>query len=73
LNRNAIVGYSKQKAGIRLMVPSRADSGESDLTPGTGKFRDAPKAYTSPERTDKADREFWLRQSKEIRWNYKNV
>jgi hypothetical protein len=41
LDSNPIVGYSRQKAGIRLMFWSGADFGEAGLEPGTGKFKDA--------------------------------
>ncbi|MBT8278005.1 MAG: DUF1801 domain-containing protein, partial [Bacteroidia bacterium] len=41
LNGNPIVGYSKLKAGIRLMFWSGADFEEDDLKPGNGKFKDA--------------------------------
>src|SRR5262245_56010411 len=47
LNGNPIVGYSKQKAGIRLMFWSGASFDEDQLRPGTGKFKDASVIYTS--------------------------
>src|SRR5690348_16978081 len=40
LEGNPIVGYSKLKAGIRLMFWSGADFEEARLEPGTGKFKD---------------------------------
>lgn len=38
LDGNPIVGYSRQKAGIRLMFWSGASFDEEKLRPGTGKF-----------------------------------
>src|SRR5262245_45802387 len=46
LEGNPIVGYSKLKAGIRLMFWSGADFEEEKLKPGTGKFKDASIVYT---------------------------
>ena len=45
LDGNPIVGYSKQKAGIRLMFWSGADFEEETLEPGTGKFKDASNQH----------------------------
>jgi hypothetical protein len=47
LDGNPTVGYSRQKAGIRLMFWSGADFEEENLKPGTGKFKDASIIYTS--------------------------
>lgn len=73
LDGNPTVGYSKQKAGIRLMFWSGADFGEDDLKLGTGKFKDASKFYTSAPQVDEGDLRRWLNKSKEIQWDYKNV
>ena len=47
LDGNPTVGFSKLKAGIRLMFWSGADFSEDRLQPGTGKFKDASITYTS--------------------------
>src|SRR4029078_13245715 len=47
LDDNPIVGYSKLKAGIRLMFWSGADFREDRLQPGIGKFKDASVTYPS--------------------------
>lgn len=73
LDGNPTVGYSRQKAGIRLMFWSGADFGESELIPGTGKFKDASKFYTSADEVLADDLSRWLAKSKEIQWDYKNV
>lgn len=45
LEGNPIVGYSKLKAGIRLMFWSGASFEEKELKSGTGKFKDASILY----------------------------
>lgn len=73
LDGNPIAGYSKQKAGIRLMFWSGADFDEEGLTPGTGKFMDASATYTSVEEVNIKDLKRWLKKSIKIQWDYKNV
>src|SRR6185436_1704982 len=73
LDGNPIVGYSKQKAGIRLMFWSGASFDEEQLQPGTGKFKDASTFYTSPEQINAKDLKRWLAKSKKIQWDYKNI
>ena len=73
LNGNPIVGYSKLKAGIRLMFWSGASFNESELKPGTGKFKDASKLYTSVDQINPDDLKRWVSKSKEIQWDYQNI
>ena len=73
LDSNPIVGYSKLKAGIRLMFWSGASFEEKGLAPGTGKFQDASVIYTELEQIDQKDLKRWLRKSKSIQWDYKNI
>lgn len=73
LDDNPTVGYSKLKAGIRLMFWSGASFDEDKLKPGTGKFKDASIIYTDPEEIDPTDLERWLEKSKTIQWDYKNI
>lgn len=73
LDGNPIVGYSKQKAGIRLMFWSGASFDEDGLKPGTGKFKDASAIYTSAEEINTKDLKRWLTKSKKIQWDYKNI
>jgi hypothetical protein len=73
LDGNPIVGYSKLKDGIRLMFWSGASFEEDGLTPGTGKFRDASVTYTSSEDINAKAIKRWLKKSKDIQWDYKNV
>lgn len=73
LESNPIVGYSKQKAGIRLMFWSGASFEEEALQPGTGKFKDASVIYTSAEEINTKHLKRWLKKAKEIQWDYKNI
>ena len=73
LEGNPTVGYSKLKAGIRLMFWSGADFGEERLRLGTGKFKDASITYASVEEVNVAELARWLKKSREIQWDYKNI
>ncbi len=73
LNDNPVVGYSRQKAGIRLMFWSGADFGEEKLNVRGKKFKDASLFYTSVGQILPDDLKRWLRKSVEIQWDYKNL
>ncbi len=73
LDGNPVAGYSKQKAGIRLMFWSGESFEEEKLKPGTGKFKDASILYTSVEQITKKDIARWLKKSRDIQWDYKNI
>ena len=73
LDGNPIVGYSKQKAGIRLMFWSGMDFEESGLIVKGGKFKDASIFYTSVEEINIKDLNRWLKKSREVQWDYKNI
>lgn len=73
LEGNPVVGFSKLKAGIRLMFWSGADFDEARLRPGTGKFRDASIVYTSIDQIDTDDLKRWLGKAERIQWDYKNL
>jgi hypothetical protein len=73
LDGNPIVGYSKQKAGIRLMFWSGASFEEEKLKPGTGKFKDASIFYTAAKEISTADLKRWLEKARKIQWDYKNI
>jgi len=73
LDGNPIVGYSRLKAGIRLMFWSGASFDEHGLSPGTGKFKDASILYNSLPDIDEDRVIRWLEQSRDIQWDYKNV
>ncbi len=73
LNENPIVGYSKQKQGIRLMFWSGADFDEADLNVLGKKFKDASVFYNSVSEIDIMKLQGWLEKSKNIQWDYKNI
>ena len=73
LDGNPIVGYSKQKPGIRLMFWSGADFEEDKLDIRAGKFKDASIFYNSVEDIKVKDLKRWLKKSKTIQWDYKNI
>lgn len=73
INGNPIVGYSKLKAGIRLMFWSGADFAEEQLKINTGKFKDASVTYTAAEEINTGDLKRWLEKSREIQWDYKHI
>ena len=73
IDENPIVGYSKQKAGIRLMFWSGMSFDEDQLQPGTGKFKDASVVYNSAKEINTKDLTRWLKKSEKIQWDYKNI
>lgn len=73
LDGNPIVGYSRQKKGIRLMFWSGKSFEETKLNVLGGKFQDASIFYNSINEIDSTDLEIWLQKAKEIQWDYKNI
>ncbi len=70
---NPIVGYSKQKAGIRLMFWSGADFDEDRLNVKGEKFKDASVFYHNVADIKVTDLKRWLKKAREIQWDYKNI
>lgn len=70
---NPIVGYSKEKRGIRLMFWSGADFHAEKLTIKGEKFKDASIFYRDVSEVDRGDLTCWLKKSREIQWDYKNI
>ena len=73
LDGNPIVGYSKQKAGLRLMFWSGASFEEAKLNVVGKKFKDASIFYTAVEQINLKDLKRWLKKSREIQWDYQNI
>ncbi|MCF6133423.1 DUF1801 domain-containing protein [Flavobacterium wongokense] len=73
LDGNPIVGYSRQKAGLRLMFWSGADFGEESLKVSGGKFKDASIFFNDVSEINTNDLKNWLKKSREIQWDYKNI
>lgn len=73
LAENPIVGYSKQKKGIRLMFWSGADFEEKALNVKGAKFKDASIFYNELVNINVDDVKRWIKKSKTIQWDYKNI
>ena len=73
LDGNPIVGYSKQKRGIRLMFWSGKSFVEEKLTVEGEKFQDASIFYNDVNEIDKDDLKRWLEKSRDIQWDHKNI
>ena len=73
IDGNPIVGYSKQKPGLRLMFWSGADFDEERLITRGGKFKDASIFYNKTLEIDPKDVTRWLQKSRAIQWDYKNI
>ena len=72
LDGNPIVGYSKLKGNVRLLFWSGQSFDEPGLQP-EGSFKAAEARYTSPDQINTEDLQRWLKKSKEIQWDYKNI
>jgi uncharacterized protein YdhG (YjbR/CyaY superfamily) len=73
IDGNPIVGYSKQKAGLRLMFWSGASFDEDKLAVRGEKFKDASIIFTSIEEVNTKEIKRWLKKSITIQWDYKNI
>jgi uncharacterized protein YdhG (YjbR/CyaY superfamily) len=73
LEGNPIVGYSKQKPGIRLMFWSGADFDEPGLNVAGKKFKDASVFFNDVSDVSKPDLRRWTRKANEIQWDYRNI
>ena len=72
LNGNPIVGYSKLKESVRLLFWSGQSFDEAGLKK-EGKFKAAEARYSSLDQVNKVDLERWLKKSRDIQWDYKNI
>lgn len=73
LDGNPIVGFSKQKRGMRLMFWSGASFDEPGLEVRGSKFKDASVFYNAVSDINSKDLKRWLKKSKNIQWDYKNI
>ena len=73
LDGNPIVGYSKQKRGLRLMFWSGADFNEINLNVLGEKFKDASIFYNNVSEINIKDLKRWLDKAQNIQWDYKNL
>ncbi len=72
LEGNPIVGYHKLKGCVRLLFWSGQSFEEPGLSP-EGTFKAAEARYTSAEDIDAKALRRWLKKSKSIQWDYKNI
>lgn len=73
LDGNPVVGYSKQKKGIRLMFWSGADFDEPEIDVLGKKFKDASVFFNEASEINKVDLSRWLEKARTIQWDYKNI
>ncbi len=73
INGNPIVGYSRQKKGIRLMFWSGADVEEPNLNEVRKRFKDASIYFNQTEEINSEEIIRWLKKSRTIQWDYKNI
>jgi hypothetical protein len=72
LKGNPIVGYSKLKGGVRLLFWSGQSFEEEGLAV-EGKFKAAEARYVTVDDVKVTPLRRWLRKSREIQWDYKNI
>ena len=73
LDGNPVAGYSRQKAGIRLMFWSGADFGEAGLNVLGKKFKDASVFFNAAAEVRDADLRRWLEKARVVQWDYRNI
>lgn len=72
LEGNPVAGYSKLKDSIRLLFWSGQSFEEEELQ-NEGSFKAAEMRYTSAKQIKKKDLARWLKKSRDIQWDYKNL
>lgn len=72
LGGNPIVGYHKLKDCVRLLFWSGQTFEEPGLAP-EGSFKAAEARYTAADQVNTKELKRWLKKSKTIQWDYKNI
>lgn len=72
LDGNPIVGYQKLKSCVRLLFWS-GQSFEEEGLKKEGSFKAAEARYTAAGQVDVKALKRWLKKSREIQWDYKNI
>jgi|GEM_PF-317337 len=72
LDGNPVAGYSKLKNCIRLLFWS-GQSFEEEALQNEGTFKAAEARFTSVDEIKVKDLKRWLKKSKDIQWDYKNL
>ncbi len=72
LDGNPIVGYSKLKGAVRLLFWSGQSFDEEGLQ-NEGKFKAAETRYETVKEVRVTELKRWLKKSRELQWDYKNI
>ncbi len=72
LDGNPIVGYHKLKDGVRLLFWS-GQSFDEDALKKEGSFKAAEVRFNSENDINTKDLARWLKKSRDIQWDYKNI
>jgi hypothetical protein len=72
LDGNPVAGYSKLKNCVRLLFWS-GQSFEEEGLQNEGSFKAAEMRYTAADQINLKDLKRWLKKSKTIQWDYKNI
>jgi len=72
LDGNPVAGYSLLKKGLRVLFWSGQSFNEPGLKP-EGKFKAAEADFSSVNSIPEEDLRRWLRKSRDIQWDYKNI
>ncbi len=72
LGGNPIVGYAKLKHSVQLLFWSGQSFDEESLQK-EGSFKAAEARYVSVDQINVKDLARWLKKSRDIQWDYKNI
>lgn len=72
LEGNPVTGYAKLKNDVQLIFWSGQSFDESKLMM-EGSFKAAQKRFTSVDQINVEDLRGWLKKSRDIQWDYKNI
>jgi hypothetical protein len=72
LDDNPVVGHWVRKEGVQLLFWSGQSFDEPHLEP-EGKFKASQKIFLSASDINKIELQKWLRKSRDIQWDYKNI
>ncbi|MBP9716983.1 MAG: DUF1801 domain-containing protein [Candidatus Levybacteria bacterium] len=72
LEGNPVAGYDKLKNCVRLLFWSGQTFEEKGLN-ASGSFKAAEARYTSVDQINVEDLRRWLKKSRNIQWDYKNI
>lgn len=73
LEGNPIVAYSVRKGGAVSLMFFSGQSFEEEELAASGKFQAAEVLYTSAEDVRPAALKRWIKKSRTIQWDYKNI